>query len=114
MQKSLIAAAVAACALAAVSAPALAASPERVESKVEVAVDRAAFSDPRAVDALYAKLRRAARVACYSRNEFDREIMRQDAACAAQALNRTVAQIDRPALMARHQSAGGAMLATGY
>ena len=72
----------------------------RYPASVKVSVgDRSA--DPQATQALYSRLRRAAREACNS-GVSNRRVRQEDAACARRALNQTVAQLSRPTLTAVH------------
>lgn len=70
-----------------------------------VAVSKAGvdFADGRKVGRLYARLKRAADVAC-STESADRHLARPDQACVAQALGQAVRQTDKPLLTAAYQA----------
>jgi UrcA family protein len=70
-----------------------------------VAVSKAGvdFADSRKVGQLYARLKRAADVAC-STESADRHLARPDQACVARALAQTVRSVDQPMLTAAYQA----------
>lgn len=105
--------AAAACALT-LSAGSLAAAQEREPTAVKVAVSAAELRDAPAVDKAYARLRRGAREACNSNSLFDHAARREDRACAARALDLSVARLAQPMLTARHEARSGPMMARGY
>lgn len=70
-----------------------------------VAVSKAGvdFADARKVGALYARLKRAADLAC-STESADRHLAQPDRACVAQALAQAVREADKPLLTAAYQA----------
>jgi UrcA family protein len=89
----------------------------RVPTQVPVSLNGVDFSQPASTVAFYARLRTAARRACDSNMGRDLAAKLQDRACAVEALDRAVAQVDKPTLLALHagrtgQAAPSAMLAS--
>jgi|GEM_PF-6468875 len=70
----------------------------------EVVKGQVDFQDSAAVEALYAKLRRAAAAVCDS-NSANPRVTQADALCTRQALTDVVRRVDRPILTATHDRA---------
>jgi UrcA family protein len=90
---------------------------DREPTQIKVSVAGVDFSQQASTEAFYGRLRVAARKACDSNMGRDLGANAQDRACAAQALNRAVAQVGKPTLLALHanrtgQTAPAAMLAS--
>lgn len=90
---------------------------DRVPTEVKVSLAGVDFSQPASTEAFYGRLRMAARRACDSNMGRDLAAKLEDQACATAALNRAVAQIGKPTLLALHaartgQPAPAAMLAS--
>lgn len=111
MIKSLTVAAAAACALSFAASGATA--DPREPTAVEVKIARSELRNAQSVERTYDQLRRAAHRACNS-NSIVPTTQREDRACAADALNTTVAQISAPLLTARHQTVSSTRFARGY
>jgi UrcA family protein len=79
----------------------------REPTQVRVSTAGVDFSQPASVEAFYGRLHRAAVAACDSHMGRDLAAWAEDRACAKQALNRAVAEIDRPTLLALHAERTG-------
>lgn len=79
----------------------------REATEVRVSLVGVDFSQPASTAAFYGRLRAAARNACNSKMGRDLTAQLQDQACAAEALNRAVARIDKPTLLALHANRTG-------
>lgn len=84
----------------------------RTPTEVHVSMAGVDFSQPASVDAFYGHLRAASREACDSHLGRDLSAAMADRKCAAQALDRAVAQINRPTLLALHAQRTGQKPAT--
>jgi len=80
---------------------------EREPTQVKVSLAGVDFSQPASTEAFYGRLRLAARRACDSKMGRDLKATMEDRACAAEALNRAVAQIGKPTLLALHTARTG-------
>lgn len=89
---------------------------QRVDVARPVAVAATDFRDSGQVEALYARIQRAALQVCMSPDlSFaDRAARDADRACAQRALAAAVAKMDRPMLTARYQRQDAPILARGY
>lgn len=85
---------------------------QRVPTEVHVSMVGVDFSQPASVQAFYSRLRLAAHQACDSRMGKDLGAIMADRKCAAESLNRAVAQIDKPTLLALHAARTGKSTAT--
>jgi len=90
---------------------------DRAPTEVRVSAVGVDFSQPASTAAFYGRLRVAARKACDSKMGRDLTAQLQDQRCAAEALNRAVAKIDKRSLLTLHanhmgQTAPPAMLAS--
>ena len=79
----------------------------RAPTQVRVSTLGVDFSQPASVEAFYGRLNRAAAQACDSHIDHNLAAKAADRACAAQALNQAVAQIDKPTLLALHAQRTG-------
>jgi len=93
-----------------------AAAPERMEVAKLVTVEGVDFRDVAQVEAIYARLQRAALQVCMSPDlSFaDRATRAADRACSQRALSTSVAALNRPLLTARYQQHDAPILASGY
>jgi UrcA family protein len=71
---------------------------DREVTQVSVSTYGVSFQDGREVKSFYKRLKRAANEACNSGFDHDLAAKYDDRACAAEALNNAVAQINQPAL----------------
>ena len=92
------------------------ATAERLDVAMPLSVAATDFRDPGQVEALYARIQRAALQVCMSPDlSFaDRAAREADRACAQAALAAAVAKMDRPMLTARYQRQDAPILARGY
>ena len=79
----------------------------REPTQVRVSTAGVDFSQPASVEAFYGRLHRAAAQACDSHMGRDLAAWAEDRACARKALNRAVAEIARPTLLALHAQRTG-------
>lgn len=79
---------------------------KREPTQTAVSLAGVDFSQPKSVKVLYGRLRRAAIWACDSKMD-DPAVVAADRACTAQSLDRAVAQINKPALLALHAERTG-------
>lgn len=93
-------------------ASAAAAQPDRVATEVFVSDAGVDFSDAASTAAFYASLKKAASAACDSGMSQNLTIAARDRACAAQSLDRAVATMGKPSLMALHSRKTGKVTTT--
>jgi len=79
----------------------------REPTEVHVSTIGVDFAQPASVREFYGRLSAAARRACDSRMGKDLAAAMADRKCAAQALDRAVAEINKPTLLALHAEHGG-------
>ena len=79
----------------------------REPTEVKVSLAGVDFSQPASTRVFYMRLRAAARSACDSKMDGDLGAYMQDRACAAEALDRAVAKLDKPTLLVLHASSTG-------
>jgi len=84
----------------------------REPTEVHVSMVGVDFARPASVQAFYGRLRTAARQACDSRMGKDLAAAQADRQCAAQSLDRAVAKINQPTLLALHVERTGRAPAT--
>lgn len=100
MLRKIIVTAFTALSVVAASVPAMA--QDRVSTQVEVSTYGVDFSNPDQTQDFYDRLRQAAYQACQSDDNRDLDTFRDDRACAAEALDKAVAEINTPQLSYIH------------
>ncbi|MGE5565747.1 MAG: UrcA family protein [Parcubacteria group bacterium] len=85
---------------------------DREPTEVHVSMVGVDFAQPASVKAFYARLRAAAHKACDSHMAQDLGAIQADRRCAAESLDRAVAKIDQPTLLALHTQQTGRTSAT--